>query len=107
MPNKTIELSEATQKLRSESPLPFDKLISGISFSGIERRPKGPTSLYMCHVTQGCPNTEVKQHREATRIDFDFVTGEIKMWLLAFDPSKPDVVIENAVLPLPRVIVLE
>ena len=95
--SKGIGGRNTVKVLRSQSPLPFNEITSGISFSGIERGKKGIITLFMCHVSKGCPNPEVQLHRDATRMDFDFTKGEIRLWKLAYNARKPDVVIENAV----------
>lgn len=87
-----------TKVLHSQSPISLDQLISSISCSNIDRKKLGKISLYMCQVSQKCPNTELKMHRDASRMDVDMKSGKVRVWFLNYRPHRPDVVIENAVL---------
>ncbi len=85
--------------LRSEEALPLDQFISSVACSNIDRRKGERISLYMCQVSQSCPSKAIRQHRDASRMDIDMTTGKVRVWFLAYNSRKPDVIIENAVLP--------
>lgn len=87
-----------TKVLRSQLPLSLDQLISSISCSNIDRKKLDKISLFMCQVSNKCPNTELKIHKNASRMDIDMKSGKVRVWLLNYDPHRPDLVIENALI---------
>ena len=88
-----------TLVLRSETPVVLEDLISSIACSNIDRRTNGIVSLFLCHITPSCRNTELKKFKDVTRLDIDLASGEIHVWHLLYTESKPDVVIENGISP--------
>jgi len=84
-----------TQVLRSNFPLSLNELLSSISCSTINRKKDGVVSLFMCSVSPSCKSEELRANRDATRIDIQVVTGDIRVWRLTYNPRKPDLVIRN------------
>jgi hypothetical protein len=91
------QIIKPTVVIRSETPAPIEDIVSSIASSSIDRRVKGIVSLFMCHVTPSCKVKELQKYKDETRIDIDLVSGELHLWHFAYDPNKPDVVIENGV----------
>lgn len=98
--SKTIKQRKnpPTVVLQAISPVPIDRLISTVTSSSIERFENGKVALFMCHVSAGCPLPELRLYKGPTRMDFDSKQGTIQIWNLVYNPRKPDVVIENAVV---------
>lgn len=90
-----------TLVLRSQDRYSLEQLTSTIACSHIDRRKRGRVSLFMCHVSLNCPCKELLLYREATRVDIDLKSEEIRVWLLTYHPTKPDVVIKNSVVSSP------
>lgn len=84
-----------TKVLHSQTPLRLPELLKSISCSNISRKKSGVVSLFLCHISPSCKSAELKSQKDATRIDIKMGSGEIRIWHLAYNPRKPDVVIKN------------
>lgn len=91
--------NRGTTVLRSESSFPIDRLLASVTASSIERYKDGKVALFMCQVSASCPSDELRMNRTPTRMDLDPLKGNVRIWLMGYNPRKPDVVIENVVAP--------
>jgi len=86
-----------TKVVCASLPVSLKKILSSIVFSNINRKKDGFISLFLCHIPPCCHLPELKELQDASRIDLNLKTGEIKVWQMVYNPDLPDLVIQNGI----------